>query len=122
MESKMKITFTLFVIIVGYNFVDGQGTELETGKLHEGKLKEKILEKSGQTRIVGGKKATKSYPYQVSLETPSIIFGDTVYSWSHICGGSIISTQHILSAGLFDVFHLPLAYLQFYFTLLSNAV
>ncbi len=59
---------------------------------------------------MGGETATKSYPYQVSMESPSLIgFGGAVWSWQHFCGGSIISNRHVLTAGLvFDQFFFQL--------------
>ncbi|KAJ6644536.1 Chymotrypsin-1 [Pseudolycoriella hygida] len=54
--------------------------------------------KRPQPRIVGGHDATKSYPYQVSVEVALLSLLDFVLLWTHICGGSIISEQHILTA------------------------
>lgn len=87
----MYLTFTLaLVLIFGYNFVDSR----DIGKRKSG------LEKSGQSRIVGGNKATEPYPYQVSLELPSLLGPEgIVYTWHHYCGGSIISNRHVLTAG-----------------------
>lgn len=60
-----------------------------------------FLPEKSQSRIVGGKDATKPYPYQVSIERPSIYDGPggVVYAWDHFCGGSIISNRHVLTAG-----------------------
>lgn len=50
---------------------------------------------------MGGYTATEPYPYQVSLDGPSVLGpGGIVYNWHHVCGGSIISNRHILTAGL----------------------
>lgn len=52
----------------------------------------------GGARIVGGGNATKPYPYQVSLQSPK---KHTTDQYDHFCGGSIITTRHVLTAGKF---------------------
>lgn len=55
-------------------------------------------------RIIGGIKATKSYPYMVSVQLNNEIFSQFFYlevthdGWSHSCGGSIVSTRHVVTA------------------------
>lgn len=48
-------------------------------------------------KIVGGEPVEhcKNYPYQVSLQRKSLMTG----GYSHFCGGSILSSKHVLTAG-----------------------
>lgn len=56
----------------------------------------------GLSKIIGGHEATQVYPYMVSVQVynPIVIFGFTIPNYSHICGGSILSTNYILTAGM----------------------
>lgn len=58
---------------------------------------------AGGARIVGGTNATKPYPYQVSLQTLLVYQtpNGKIKQFSHVCGGSIITKRHILTAGKF---------------------
>lgn len=54
------------------------------------------------TRIVGGEKAPRPYPYQISLQVKVqqyiAIFPTGKYEWMHNCGGSIVSETCVLTA------------------------
>ncbi|CAD7093251.1 unnamed protein product [Hermetia illucens] len=60
--------------------------------------------KTNSTRIIGGHPVDHPIPYQVSLQVRvrksaiSIPFLTENRDWAHICGGSIISSQHVLTA------------------------
>lgn len=54
-------------------------------------------------RIVGGENAPRSYPYQISLqlkpnETIMELFGLNSSDYFHICGGSIVSENCVVTA------------------------
>lgn len=61
------------------------------------KMQRNFLSENSESRIVGGKDATRPYAYQVSLQ--GTYWNGEAYAWYHFCGGSIITERHILSAG-----------------------
>lgn len=53
-------------------------------------------------KIVGGERAPAEYPYQISLQIRMpvyIAFWQTsTDGWAHNCGGSIVTTRHVVTA------------------------
>lgn len=63
-------------------------------------FKKKIVE--NETKIIGGRKAPRPYPYQISLQVKVPIYVGFLptgrYQYRHNCGGSIISKTCVLTA------------------------
>lgn len=53
-----------------------------------------------ESRIIGGEEAPRSYPYQISLQVkrPVSAFLPLGYTYKHICGGSIVAENCVLTA------------------------
>lgn len=96
----MKLVFlVVFGLALRYNFAECNASGLISLTPKTKCLKYPSVAKTDQGRILGGQTAKKSYPYQVSLEDPQGEWFGFVSSWHHYCGGSIITAQHVLTAG-----------------------
>lgn len=81
----MYFKYVLLCVLFDWNYARGE----EHGK----------SSMKPESRIVGGQNASLTYAYQVSMDVPTTVFNGIPYGWHHLCGGSIISERHILTAG-----------------------
>ncbi|XP_055854540.1 transmembrane protease serine 9-like [Episyrphus balteatus] len=89
-EIKMNILYLLATTVTVLLFSGKSCRCVKSSKSN--RVNQNINQKI--TRIIGGELATDPIPYQVSLQN----FYTNFNQWRHICGGSIISKNHVLTA------------------------
>lgn len=68
-------------------------------------ITETVAEKGNHSqlsKIIGGDVVSKNFPYMVSVQISSLVhfLGIRYHSHVHNCGGSILSPNYILTAGM----------------------